>query len=70
LVVACGLLVGMLLEGSLDTRLPAGRARVADLAAVAVIATARFVGLRASAQATSWIRVVVADAGRNAIGVG
>jgi protein-S-isoprenylcysteine O-methyltransferase Ste14 len=73
-VVAAGLIVGMLFEGWLDSLLSAGRARLADLAAVAAVAALLYVALRAYADAVGWTRAEPAEwiayAGLNAIGAG
>jgi hypothetical protein len=73
-VVASGLIVGMLFEGWLDSLLSAGRARLADLSAVATVAALLYVALRAYADAVGWARAQpeewIAYAGLNAIGAG
>jgi hypothetical protein len=73
-MVAAGLIVGMLFEGWLDSLLSAGRARLADLAAVAAVAALLYVALRAYADAVGWTRAEPAEwiayAGLNAIGAG
>jgi hypothetical protein len=73
-VVAAGLVVGMLFEGWLDSLLPASTARLADLAAVGLVAALLYVGLRAYAHAVGWTRAEpeewIAYAALNAIGAG
>jgi hypothetical protein len=72
--VAGGLVVGMLFEGWLDGLWAPARARVAQVAAVALLSALLYVGLRALAQAASWSRAEPQDwtayAGLNAIGLG
>jgi hypothetical protein len=73
-VVAAGLVVGMLFEGWLESLLPVTRARVANVAAVVIVATALYVGLKAYAEAVGWTRAEpeewIAYVGLNAIGAG
>jgi hypothetical protein len=73
-LVAAGLVVGMLFEGWLDSVLPRGFARLAEVGAVSVIAALLYLGLTALAKAQGWTRAEpeewVAYAGLNAIGAG
>jgi hypothetical protein len=73
-VVAAGLVVGMLFEGSLDSLLAPAEARAANLAAMALVSGLLYIGLRALADAGSWTRAEpeewTAYAGLNAIGAG
>jgi len=73
-VVASGLVVGMLFEGAFDARLAAGRARLANFAAVAVLAAVIYLGLTAFADTARWTRAEpeewIAFAGLNALGAG
>jgi hypothetical protein len=72
--VASGLVVGMLFEGALDSRLAAGRARLANVAAVAAVAAVIYLGLKAFADTARWTRAEpeewIAFAGLNALGAG
>jgi len=72
-VVAAGLVVGMLFDGSLEELLPQPRARVAQLAAGAALAGAVYTAPRALADAAGWTGGAqpeegIAYAGLNAIG--
>jgi hypothetical protein len=73
-VVASGLIVGMLFEGCLSSRLPARRARPASVGAVAVVAALLYLAIGAYANAVDWTRAApeewIAYAGLNAIGAG
>jgi protein-S-isoprenylcysteine O-methyltransferase Ste14 len=73
-VVAAGLVIGMQFEGWLDSALLPGRARVAELMAVAIATAMIYLGLTAYAHATGWTRAApeewVSYAGLNAIGIG
>jgi hypothetical protein len=73
-VVAAGLIVGMLFEGWAAAMLSVARARVANAAAVVVVAAALYVGLKVYAQVVGWTRAEpeewIAYAGLNAIGAG
>ena len=73
-VVASGLIVGMLFEGWLASKVPARCAGPADIAAVAVVAALLYISLRAYAHVVGWTRAEpeewIAYAGLNAIGAG
>jgi hypothetical protein len=73
-VVAAGLLVGMLLDGWPDSLLAPAPARVAKVAAVALLSALLFAGLEALAQGADWNRATpeewTAYVALNAIGVG
>jgi hypothetical protein len=73
-VIAAGLIVGMLFEGWAEALLPIARARMANVAAVVILAAALYVGLKVYAQVVGWTRAEpeewIAYAGLNAIGAG
>jgi hypothetical protein len=73
-VVAAGLVVGMLFEGWLDSLLTQAQARVANMAAVGLLAALLYIGLQALALAGDWTRAEpeqwTAHAALNAIGAG
>jgi hypothetical protein len=64
----------MLFEGALDARLAAGRARLANVAALAALAVVIYLGLKAFADTVLWTRAEpeewIAFAGLNALGSG
>jgi hypothetical protein len=72
--IAAGLLVGMLVDGSLRLRLPPAQERLATAAAVALGATAAYLALHRYADGLAWSKAEpdewVAHVGLDAVGVG